>query len=67
MNPVDGGNRWEAPNPPLAETVAALGKEVRDLRASARMRFTATWRPSDSWRASQTSPMPPRPIRRRSA
>ena len=38
MNPVDGGNRWEAPNPPLAETVAALGKEVRDLRASARMR-----------------------------
>lgn len=38
MNPVDGGRRWEAPDTPLAETVAALGKEVRDLRASARMR-----------------------------
>lgn len=38
MNPVDGGSRWEVPNAPLAETVASLGKEVRDLRASARMR-----------------------------
>lgn len=38
MNPVDGGSRREAPDTPLAETVAALGKEVRDLRASARMR-----------------------------
>ena len=38
MSPVDGGSRWQAPNPPLAETVAALGKEVRDLRAMARMR-----------------------------
>ncbi len=38
MNPVDGGRRWEAPDTPLTETVAALGKEVRDLRAAARMR-----------------------------
>ncbi len=38
MTPVDGGSRWQAPDTPLAETVAALGKEVRDLRASARMR-----------------------------
>lgn len=38
MTPVDGGSRWQAPDTPLAETVVALGKEVRDLRASARMR-----------------------------
>ena len=38
MNPVDGGSRWEAPDTPLVQTVAALGKEVRDLRASARLR-----------------------------
>ena len=38
MTPVDGGSRWQAPDTPLVETVAALGKEIRELRAAARMR-----------------------------
>ena len=38
MNPVDGGTHWQPPDTPLVETVVALGKEIQDLRRSARVR-----------------------------
>jgi len=38
MTSVEGDRGRPDPDAPLAQTVAALGKEVRDLRASARMR-----------------------------